>query len=172
MLNDECVAGARSRNAIPTIRTVRFAMNFLLSAISSVLLLVVSSVLMLINWRSWKSFRRSESLENERDYRRRQFRRRMQASGMIGVIGIALFLGDTLIVWFDDPVVTVLFWVSVVMITLWTVLLAMVDIWATRRFLDRVSEDNFMEQTKLHAELYRLKREKATQDRISGNGDG
>jgi hypothetical protein len=48
----------------------------------------------------------------------------------------------------------------------------MVDIWATRRYLDRICEDNLMEQTRLHAELYRLKREKTAQDRISGNGDG
>jgi hypothetical protein len=147
-------------------------MNLFFSALFSVLLLAVSSVLMLMNWRSWKSFQCAEQLETEHDYRRRQFRRRMQASGMIGVIGIALFMGDTLIAWFDDPVVTVLFWCLVVIITLWIILLAMVDIWATRRYLDRICEDNLMEQTRLHAELYRLRREKATQDRISGNGDG
>lgn len=123
-----------------------------------------------MNRRSGNAFQQAELPEPEREYRHRQIRRRIQASGLIGIIGIALFLGDTLIVWFDYPIVTVSYWGLVAIITLLVAFLAMADFWATRRYLNRVYEDSLLEQTRLHAELYRLQQEK-TQERLSGNGD-
>jgi hypothetical protein len=134
-------------------------MNHLPTILFSLLLLLVAGVLMLVHWRRWKAFQREELPPAEHDYRRRQFRRRMQASGMIGIVGIALVFGDTFIVWFNDWVVTVVFWAAVLLVTIWIALLAMVDIWATRAYIDRIYENDILEQTKLQAELFRKKQE-------------
>jgi hypothetical protein len=142
-------------------------MKFLPSVLFSLLLLLVSGVLMLTHWRSWNAFRQQEQPQSEFDFRRRQFRRRMQASGMIGIVGITLFIGvafflgrESLIPWFEDPVVIFVYWAAVVLITVWMVLMALVDIWASQRYVNRILEDDLFEQTKLHAEIFRQRNEK------------
>jgi hypothetical protein len=129
------------------------------SALFSLMLLFVSAVLMLAHWRGWNAVRQQALPQEEYDYRRRQCRRRMQASGMIGIVGIALFLGETFIRWFNDPVVTAVFWAAVVLVTVWMALLALVDIWATKRYVNRAFQDDLLDQTKLQAELYRVSEE-------------
>jgi hypothetical protein len=140
-------------------------MKFLPSALFSLSLLLVSGVLMFMHWRSWKTLQREERSPVELDYRRRQFRRRMMASGMIGVVGIVLFIGmalfmgpESLIPWINDLMVIIIYWFAVVLITLWMILLAFVDVWATRQYLTRICEDDLLQQTQLHANLLRQKR--------------
>ena len=142
-------------------------MKFLPSALFSLMLLLFSGVLMLMHWRSWKAFQQENLPQMERDYRRRQYRRRMQASGMIGIVGIALFVGvafflgrESLIPWIEDIVLIVSYWFAVLLITVWMALLALVDVWATRRYLTRICENDLMEQTKLHADLFRQRHQK------------
>lgn len=141
-------------------------MTFLPSAAFSLLLLVFSGVLMFVHWRSWKVFQQEELSPTEMEYRRRQYCRRMLASGMIGVIGVVLFIGmtfflgrESLIPWIDDLVAIMIYWIAVVMITLWMILLALVDVWATRQYLTRICEAHLLEQTELHANMLRQKRE-------------
>jgi hypothetical protein len=140
-------------------------MKFLPSALFSLVLFIVSAVLMYMHWRAWKVFQQGELPPAEFDYRRRQFRRRMQASGMIGIIGVALFAGvafflgrESLVPWIEDVVVIVTYWFAVVVVTAWMFLLAFVDMWATRRYLTRICEDDLLEQTRFHADLFRQKR--------------
>jgi hypothetical protein len=142
-------------------------MEFLPYALFSLLLLLFSGVLMLMHWRSWRVFRLEDLPQSEHDYRRRQFRRRMQASGMIGILGIALFVGksfflgrESLIPWIEDVVIIVTYWFAVLLITVWMILLALVDLWATRRYVTRICEDDLLKQTSLHADLFRQRREK------------
>jgi hypothetical protein len=151
-------------------------MNFLSSALFSLLLLGVSVVLMYLHWRAWKVFQQGELPPAEFDYRRRQFRRRMQASGMIGIVGLALFAGvafflgrESLVPWIEDLVVIVTYWFAVLLVTVWMFLLAFVDMWATRRYLTRICEDDLLAQTRFHADLYRQKRaNRENQDAAGG----
>jgi hypothetical protein len=144
-----------------------YSMEILPSTIFSLVLLLVSGVLMLGHWRSWRASRQRELPPAEYDYRRRQFRRRMQASGMIGIVGIALFVGvafflgrESLFPWIEDVVVIVAYWLAVLLIIVWMGLLALVDVWASRRYVGRLLDDDLLEQTKLHANLYRQSRAK------------
>ena len=132
---------------------------------------------MLMHWRNWNAFRQEGLPQTEFDFRRRQFRRRMQASGMVGIVGIALFVGvalflgsESLIPWIDDPVVIFVYWAAVVLITAWMGLLALVDVWASRRYIMRICEDDLLEQTKLHAELFRQRHAKFEKQK-AGGGD-
>jgi hypothetical protein len=150
-------------------------MKFLPSTLFSLLLLLVSGVLMFAHWRKWNAYRQQALPQMEHDYRRRQFRRRMQASGMIGIVGIALMVGaalflgrESLIPWIDDPVVILIFWAAVVLITVWTVLLALVDVWASQRYVNRILGEDLLEQTKLHAELFRQRNAKFENQNAKG----
>ena len=142
----------------------------------SLVLLIVSGVLMFTHWRSWRAIQQEELSQMERDYRRRQFRRRMQASGMIGIVGVALFVGaafflgrESLVPWIEDIVLIVTYWFAVVLITVWMVLLALVDIWATRRYVMQICEDDLLQQTRIHADLLRQQREKQRLQKHGGN---
>jgi hypothetical protein len=159
------------------LHSTKNAMKFLPSTLFSLILLLVSGVLMLSHWRNWNAYRGQELPQTEFDYRRRQFRRRMQASGMIGIVGIALFAGvalflgrESLIPWFEDPVIIFVYWAAVVLITVWMALLALVDVWASRRYVNRILEDDLLEQTKLHAELFRQRHIKFEKQK-AGGGD-
>jgi hypothetical protein len=130
---------------------------------------------MLMHWRVWSGFQRGESPQAEFDYRRRQFRRRMQASAMIGIVGLALFAGiafflgrESLVPWVEDVVVILVYWFAVLLVTAWMFLLAFVDMWATRRYLTRICEDDLMEQTRLHADLVRRRRAQVGTDVAGG----
>jgi len=142
-------------------------MKILPSALFSLVLLAVSGVLMLAHWRRWNACRQQELPQAEYDYRRRQYRRRMQASGMIGIVGAALFVGvsfflggESLVPFIEDEVVIFVFWTAVVLITMWTGLLALVDVWASQRYVNRILEADLLEQTKLHAEMFRRRHPK------------
>jgi membrane protein implicated in regulation of membrane protease activity len=154
-------------------------MKFLPYAVFSLLLLLASGTLMLMHWRSWNNYRQQDLPQTDFHFRRRQFRRRMQSSAMIGIIGIALFFGamlflghESLIPWFEDPVIIFVYWAAVFFITVWMALLALVDIWASQRYVNRILETDLLEQTKLHAELYRQKRANLEKQKAAGNGEG
>jgi len=89
----------------------------------------------------------------------RRFRRRMQASIMIGLTGLAILFSGWLP---PDPMVHTVYWISVLLWVGWIVLLAMADILATRRYFDQVQREQLVEQVKLQSELQ--------QHRHRGNG--
>ena len=62
-------------------------------ALMSSLLLLAAVGLMVSHVRSWRAFQRTNLAAEEFDYRRRQFRRRMQTSAMLGILAVAMFAG-------------------------------------------------------------------------------
>jgi hypothetical protein len=71
------------------------------------------------------------STEPERTYRRRQFRRRMHASALIGGVGAAVIGG----LWVDAPPGEALYWSGVLLAAIWILILAGADISSTQSFL-------------------------------------
>jgi hypothetical protein len=130
--------------------------------IVSTILLLAAVGLMISHVRSWRTFQK-ESLEAEDfDYRRRQFRRRMQTSAMLALLAVALLVGYALPVWLGPAAVTA-YWIVVMAVACWVALLAAVDIWATRHHFARLRHHSLVEQTKLQAELRRIQA-------VRGNG--
>lgn len=114
---------------------------------------------MKLHLQSWRRHSADPSLEDpEREFYRRQFRRRMQASGIILVIGIMLPVGDSLIPWRkQDASVAALYWLLVLALTCWVLLLAMGDLLATRA-QSRASLSRLQrKQRELQAEADRLR---------------
>jgi hypothetical protein len=94
----------------------------------------------------------------EFDYRRRQFRRRMQTSAMLGLVGIGMLVGGLLIAWPARPWLIFTVWGGVMVLVVWLGLLAVAEIVATRYYFGRLKQDYLVEQARLQAELRRLQR--------------
>jgi hypothetical protein len=126
------------------------------SALVSSLLVACAAGLMVWHVGAWRAAGRGQWDAAEHDYRRRQFRRRMQTSAMLGVAGAAIFVGQLLVPWAGSALFTVLFWGGTVLLLLWIALLAVADIVATKYHFGRLRHDNLVEQARLQAEIRRL----------------
>lgn len=119
---------------------------------------VVAAAVAMIVWhvRAWRSARRRKLERGERDYRRRQFRRRMQASAMLGILGLMVFAGGVMMIYRVRPLALTYYWLAVMVVLAWLALLALADMLATKHYYGRVRDHYTVEQAKLHAELRRL----------------
>jgi hypothetical protein len=117
------------------------------------LLLFAGSVLLVRwHWVAWQTAAAEQLDEKNRKFLHDQYRRRVQASGMIGVIGIAMFVGQFLSRW---PVVNVFHWAGVLLLAFWVILLAGADLLVTRNYLGRVRRDQLMDAMRYYAEQKR-----------------
>lgn len=129
----------------------------------SVLLLLAAVGLMISHVRAWRAFQQQDLDPEEFDYRRRQFRRRMQTSAMLGLLGVALSVGYRLTVWLGPEIFVTVFWIAVMLVACWVALLGLVDIWATKHHFGRLHHNCLVEQAKLKAEIRRIQS-------VRGNG--
>lgn len=130
----------------------------------SILLLLAAAGLMVSHVRIWRAFQEQSLDEEDFDYRRRQFRRRMQTSAMLGLLGIAMPLGCFLTEWIRSGWFAALYWCGVMGVACWVGLLALVDIWATKHHFGRLRHTCIVEQAKLKHEIDRIQS-------IRGNGE-
>lgn len=131
----------------------------------TVILLAVAAGMMVSHVRAWRAFQQQDLTEDEHDYRRRQYRRRMQTSAMLGVLGAAILIGYVLTMWLSSPAFTLICWIAIILLLFWTCLLALVDIWATQHYFGRQRDHCLVEQAKMRAEINRLQA-------FRGNGKG
>lgn len=121
--------------------------------IFSLTLLGLSGLLIDSHRRTWREARESTTLsEADKKFARAMYVRRMQASAMVGVMGAAIG------VW---PVVdqqarpwTLLLYTAILLVACaWSMALAMFDIWATRRHIQRKRMENLAKQLQLTVEM-------------------
>ena len=108
---------------------------------------------MLSHGRSWRRARQGELEREEFDYRRRQFRRRMQTSAMLGLLAVGLFVGHSMPFWVESIVFQAAYWCGMLLLVVWVGLLALVDVIATKYYFGRLRQSYLLKQTKLQAEL-------------------
>ncbi|MBN2584051.1 MAG: hypothetical protein JXL80_13380 [Planctomycetes bacterium] len=130
------------------------------SILVSSLLLLAAVGLMVSHLRAWRRAQEEPLEPEEFDFRRRQFRRRIQTSAMLGLLAVGLFVGQLIP---GPPMLVVLFWGVVLLVLGWMGLLALADIWATKHHFDRMRQSYLVEEAKLHAELRRVRA-------VGGNG--
>jgi hypothetical protein len=107
----------------------------------------------MLDWhrRSWYTAERDESLSaRERRYALSQYRRRMQASGIIGVIGAAIGIGPLIP---HRPWPIALYLATLAGPCLGLIVLAAMDAWATRQHFARLHSQHVAAQVKLVQEL-------------------
>lgn len=91
------------------------------------LLIAVSLMLLSWHWSTWQQADHGGLAERDRTYLRRQFRRRTNASGMIGLVGLMML--STL--WIQEAWLLALIWMAILAALLWVVLIAVLDGWVT-----------------------------------------
>jgi hypothetical protein len=138
-------------------------MDFPSSLLVSLLLLFSGGGLMAWHVMAWRRGRSQEMDDLERNYRRRQFVRRMQTSAMLGLLGVAIITGQVLTPRLHSRLFAALFWGGVLLMVLWMALLALADIVATQQHFGRLRNDYIVERAKLQAEARRLQN-------LRGNG--
>jgi hypothetical protein len=110
--------------------------------------------LMVWHVRSWRGQQSANLSPREFEYRRRQFRRRMQTSAMLAVVAAALPVGVWILpLW---PKVGVFFWGGVLSLLMWIGVLGLADMWATKHYYGKLRDDYRIEQARLEAELRRI----------------
>lgn len=131
-------------------------------------LVLLGAWFMKLHLQSWRRHSADPALDDtDRRHYRRQFRRRMQASGIILVIGIMLPLGDSIIPWDKEDVsIITLYWLFVLGLTCWVLLLAMGDLFSTRTQSRAALSRLQSKQRELQAEADRLR----AATRKDGNG--
>lgn len=83
--------------------------------------------------RGWRERRGDSTLSAaERHYYRRQFFRRLQATGLIVLIGILFPIGDRRELWEDEPRGFAIYWMIVLALAVWVMALGFSDLISTR----------------------------------------
>jgi hypothetical protein len=74
---------------------------------------------------------------------------------MLGLAGAALFGGELLHEWIDSNLFFFIYYLALLLLILWVMVLAVIDVWATKFYYDRLRNKYFHEKFKLEAELRR-----------------
>ncbi len=115
------------------------------TALFSLGLLLLAAVLVYSHWHGWRQSQDVAGDEEELDFHWRQFRRRMQASVMLAVVGLVLPLHTFI----RTPVLMTVFLFGLLVLVLWIVALAVADYVACRRRLTQIEDDERIERAKL-----------------------
>jgi hypothetical protein len=130
--------------------------DLLSCAVFSAVIVLAAAGLLAWHIRTWRAVRVRRVDRAELDFRRRQFRRRVQASAMLGLLGPAVFFGSLMMVYRLRPLAITLYWLAVIVVLGWLALLALADVLATKQYFGRVQDHYTVEQAKLRAELRRI----------------
>lgn len=147
---------------LPAARPWQFVVNYAFPGA----IILVAMLMMIWHWRSWRLALSHGVADAEQGYQRRRFRRRMQTSIVLAIIGAALIVGQ----WIPPlarPSLYVFFWCGVVLLVLWVILLAGADFAAASTHLSRLHRQRAAERSRLQAELIRLARERKDRDQRS-----
>ncbi len=132
-------------------------------------LLAVSIGLIVWHIRCWYAATRRGLTGSELDFVWRQFRRRMQASVMVAMLSVLIFVGAFIE---NAGVPLGLTVVGILILTIWVVLLALADMVATRQYYGRIQSKDLVEKAKLQAELWHLKKKESGDNGQPHNGNG
>ena len=123
------------------------------SILFGVTLLVLCGLMLFWHARAWEHASHADLDEPALDFFRRQYRRRKQASAMIGVVGLAVIGG----IWISEPILFVAHWVAVTVVVFWMGILALADLVSTRFYYAQLRQENLTVQASLRAELERTR---------------
>lgn len=121
---------------------------------------LVFTSLVLLAWhvKSWREADHGGLAERDYQFHRRQYRRRMQSSGMLGIIGL-LILGH---LWVADNAMLAVYWAGVLGLVVWTVLLAVADLAASRLHYGPQVAEQRTEHLLLKREIEKFRRESSS----------
>ncbi len=121
--------------------------------------LIIGGVLMLrSHLRTWNRQQADPELDDEdRHFLQRRFRRRMQASGLLTLIGVMLPLGDVVRLFAGSPWWFAVYWIVVLILVMWLFVLALGDMALTKVHTTVALNRIRAEQRKLEKEAAALR---------------
>jgi hypothetical protein len=118
---------------------------------TSLVLMGLSGLMLDMHRRSWRAAQQDVTLtDRDRRYAQAQYRRRTQASAIIGVLGAAIGMEPLVPL---QPWPMVLYVASLALACGGIMLLAAIDVWATRQNYTRLRSEQLTAQVKLAREL-------------------
>jgi hypothetical protein len=135
------------------------------------LLFLGAAALLAWHMRTWRTVNQQERDETERDFQWRRFRRRMQASGLLALVAVAMAVGVS-IPWQRFPSLYVFYWYAVMALVAWLCALAVADVVASRAHLARLRREHLVAQARLAAEVDRHRRRESQQPDHEPASDG
>jgi len=134
-------------------------MELWISILLSAGLLACAAGMIAAHMRSWRKTRNDPAADAaEVDFRHRQFLRRVQTSGMLAVLAVAILVGH----WMTQPLLphwgVLLYWAMVMGLVFWLALLALADVVATRTYYGRLHHQYQVQQLKLQLQARRIQR--------------
>jgi hypothetical protein len=109
----------------------------------------VAGVLIAWHMRTWRKALAAKLSASELKFAFQQYRRRMQTSAMLALVGGLIGGGP----WVTAPLAVLLYWLAVMVLILWIMLLAGADMLATRMHFAEVETMQHLKQVKLRAAL-------------------
>ena len=107
--------------------------NWFVSAFFGASLIIAGVLMLRSHYYAWVTQRHdSEIDERELRHLQRRFRRRLQASGILVLIGIMIPIGDMETLFKDREALFAMYWFTVLALTMWLGLLALGDLVSTR----------------------------------------
>ena len=124
----------------------------ILTSIISLILIGLSGVMLDSHRRAWRAAQQDATKsERERRFALAQYRRRMQASGIIGVLGAAIGIGPLVP---REPWPLLIYLASLSGACGCIMVLASLDAWATRQYYAHLRNEQLTAQIKLARELH------------------
>lgn len=106
--------------------------NWIISTSFGVALVAIGLGLLRAHRKAWRNQKNDPDLDDaDRQHYYTRYRRRMQASGILTLLGVLIPVGDVLIPWKNFPLACALYWSIVILLALWVVLLGTGDALAT-----------------------------------------
>jgi hypothetical protein len=115
------------------------------------LLLVLSAILVWHHKHVWDQARVSSPSARDKDFARRQYRRRTQTSAMIGFVGAAISIQP----WISNAVVATYYVTGLILAVLWILLLGIADMVSSFAHFQRARRRQLAEQAATQALLQR-----------------
>ena len=132
--------------------------NWQIAAGVGVVIFVFGAAMMRWHVASWRRQKNDASLDDfDRNHYFARYRRRMQTSGIIALLGILIPVGDSLLSLQNFPALFAVYWGTVLLLTLWIVLLAVGDVSSTKAHSNVALERLRQKQRELQAHAKRLK---------------
>ncbi len=120
--------------------------------------MLVAVVLVVRHMSFWRSLDQLILEPEEIEFFRQQFRRRMQASVLIGIIGLTISFID----WITSPNLFTVFVFTWLLMIAWIVWLALVEMFRSRSFLRNLAVQQRIKRAQLEAEIEKLKQMQRT----------
>ena len=115
--------------------------------------LVFSISVALIAWhvQEWRRTKKTAADDRERQFAWRRFRRRLQASSIIGLVGAMIFATSIV----ANPVTALAYWMAILLLVIWMMALAVGDAISSRNFLRAEHRRQVSEQIRFQADILR-----------------